>query len=313
MRSMRSVINRMNFRKSGSIVLIIIVAGITVFYFFRHGADFRLMTEVTIWPVAVVSVLKLFEIYIRGRELKVLTDHYHLNLSFSQWFGLTRVMAFANLFFPSLTGASIKAFYLKKFHNLSYSSFVALLGIANILRLMLYAAMAFTLILLSGKISPILLTLSGLLFLCSVTFLLFGHRLPLRLLVRTDKLSRVLEEWKTVRRDRSLTRKIMGLQCCILICYLFQIHFSFLVFMKNASLLTSGIISSFTVFSRVVKIIPANIGVKEAIFSALSDFYGQGINEGLHAAALDRIIGIFFILLLAPGFIPALLNGKRPF
>ena len=306
----KTVNGKTRMRKILSLLLGIVTAGLAVLYFVLHKEDFRLITTVSTWPIITVSMLKLIEMYFRGRELKIITDHYKLNLRFSQWFGLTRIMAFTNLFLPSFSGTSVKAVYLKKYYNFKFSSFIAATGIANIIRLMLFALSSIVLISISGKYTLSLLIVSGIFFICTFTFLMLSHKIPIRLFAFMGKLSNIVNEWHDIRNDRNMIVKLITLNVFIYLIFSSEIYFSFRVFSIDPSVVSSGVISSFAIFSRVIKLIPANLGVKELIFSAISNVYGQGVNEGLHAAAFHRIVGMVFILLLAPGFIPSLFRRR---
>jgi len=84
-----------------------------------------------------------------------------------------------------------------------------------------------------------------------------------------------------------------------------------MAFSIKPSIASSGIISAFTSFSGILRLIPANLGVKETLFVLIANLYGTGVNEGLHAAVFHRMMGTIFILLLAPGFVPKLLSRKK--
>jgi len=155
--------NRSRYIQRGVLILLpIVVLALIIYYYTKHREDFQLITTVSVGPILIISLLKLVRMYCRSLELKILTDHYNLNLSFSQWFGLSRVTAFSNLFLPSGGGASLKAVYLKKCHDLRYSSFVALTGIATILKLMVFAMFSIALLLLSRRTELLLFLVSGL-------------------------------------------------------------------------------------------------------------------------------------------------------
>ena len=51
-----------------------------------------------------------------------------------------------------------------------------------------------------------------------------------------------------------------------------------------------------------VKLIPGNVGIKEAIFGTISVVYGIGINQGVHAAVLHRVVRTAVSLVVGSGF-----------
>ena len=249
--------------------------------------------------------------YCHSRELKILTDHFNLNLHFSQWFGLSRMTAFSNLFLPSAGAVSFKAVYLKKCHNLKYSSFVALTGFAIILKLMIYALFSLVLLLLSRRTEFILFAISGLFFTIPSAFLILKPKISISFLPFTKVSKNIIEDWQKIRSDHKMIRNLILLNCTIFVISSLIIYFSFRVFSINPSVASSGIISVFTSFSGVLKFIPANLGLKESLFVIISNLYGTGVNEGLHAAIFHRIIGTIFTVLLAPGFVLHIF--KKPF
>lgn len=302
----------MRIRKIVSILLFASIVGLGAFYYTRHREDFQLITTVSADAVVVLSLLKLALIFCYSLQLKILTDHYNLNLNFSQWFGLSRMTTFTNLLLPLGGGASIKAVYLKKFHNLQYNSFIASTAIASIIRLMITGLFAAALLLSVGRQDGMfLLAVSGAVFFGTLAFLLLVHRIKKHYFPSLGYLKTIIEEWQMIRADHKLIKRLILLNCLVFIISSLEIYVSFRVFSINASLVSSGVISAFTTFSGVLRLIPANLGIKEAVFVAISGIYGIGINEGLHAAVLHRIIGMVLTLVFAPLFAHNLLQKTR--
>lgn len=50
-----------------------------------------------------------------------------------------------------------------------------------------------------------------------------------------------------------------------------------------------------------LNLLPGNLGIRELVFATFSKLDSVGINEGLHAAALSRVIATVGTLLLMPG------------
>jgi len=282
------------------------------FYYSRHSEEFHLITSVSIGTVVVTSLLKLCIIFLHSLEVKILTDHYDLNLHFLQWFGLSRMTALSRQLLPLGAGTSLKAVYLHRFHNLRYSAFIALTTIATLIRLMLTSLVAMVLLILAGREVACLFVIVGVVFAGALAFLVLGHLIPKRYLPFADNLANLVMDWRMIRADRGLIWKLMLLNCIIFVCSSLAVFFSFQAFSISASLVSSGIIAALTTLSGMLKLIPANLGINEAVFAALSAIYGTGVNEGLHAAALHRIIGTVFTLLIAPGFAYRLTKEALP-
>ena len=289
-------------RKMLSIILFAIIVGFGTFYYTRHVEDFHLITTITADAVVVLLILNLSLIFCHGFQVKILTDHYKLNLNFSQWFGLSRMTNFTNLLLPFAGGAFLKAFYLKKFHKLKYNSFIASTAIATIIRLMLISLFAVALALLSGRDSIFLIAAAGAAFTGTIAFLLIGHKIQGHYFSFWSNFANLAKEWQMIREDRKMIKELILLNCLIFAISSLGIYVSFKTFSVNVSLVSSGVISAFLILSRALKLMPANLGINEAVFVAISSIYGIGMNEGLHAAVLVRIIGTIWTLVFAPLF-----------
>ncbi|RJP68695.1 MAG: UPF0104 family protein [Candidatus Abyssobacteria bacterium SURF_17] len=292
----------MRWRRVVSLVLFVLLAAAGVLYYIRHEERFRLITAVSADAIVVLVLLKGALIVCFGYQVKVLTDHYGLNLSFSKWFGLSRMSTFLNLILPFGSGSSLKAVYLQKFHNLKFSSFIASGAIAGLIRVVITTFCAVLLLLSSGQPSTLLLLMAGGLFIGSLSFLLVGHRIDGRFFSFSNGLASLVNEWRPIRTDHAMIGKLVIINSLIFAISCLEVYYSFRAFSIDASLASSGVIAAVTTFTGAMKLVPANLGIKEAVFMALSGFYGTGVNEGLHAAALHRIIGTACTLLLAPGF-----------
>ncbi len=238
-----------------------------------------------------------------GVQLKILTDHYKLGLNFFQWFGLLRISTFTDLWLPSGGGTSVKALYLKKLHNLPYSSFIALTGIANIIKFMVNSLLAIPLlVVLGGRAALFLLPLFAAVLVGAFSLLFLSHRFRGHHFRSLDFMRNVLEEWHNVRKDRKMLKKLISVNCVIFVLTSAQIYVSFRAFSLNLSPMAGGVIAALIIISGVIRLIPGNFGVKEAIIIAVSGSAGIGVNGGLHAAALSRLVGLILTLLLAPLF-----------
>jgi len=69
-------------------------------------------------------------------------------------------------------------------------------------------------------------------------------------------------------------------------------------------------ISLIAVFSLLVNITPANLGVQEAVVSIASGGLGQGVGEGLVVVLLIRAATMLLIFTLGPIFVLALGHRK---
>ena len=294
--------SRFSIRNIISILFLIIMAGIAVFYYIRHKDDFHLISTVTVEAIVIVSVLVTINFLCYGFQLKILTDHYGLRLTFTQWFGLSRLSGFTYLFLPFPSGASLKALYLKKIFGLQYSSFVASMAAATLIKLAVFSFFSILLLFPLRGHTIHLFVIVGVVFIGTVAFLLFGYTIHWPYFSSTNPVATIMKEWGKIRMDLKMISRLIMLSCLIFVTSSLSIYFSFKTFSIHTSIFSCGVILTLTAFTSALRLVPADLGLKEVIFVGISSIVGVGLNEGFHAAVFHRIIGIVFTLLLAPGF-----------
>ena len=174
-----NVKTKVPFRKIVSILFLIAIVGIAIIYYKGHIDDIQLIRSVSIEAILIIPALVFINFLFNGLQLKVLTDHYRLNLTFIQWFGLSRLSGFTYLFLPFPSGASLKALYLKKICGFRYSSFIASMAIAKIVRLAVFSFFSLLFLLRLGAHNVYLSVITGIVFSGTMTFLLFGYNIRL--------------------------------------------------------------------------------------------------------------------------------------
>ena len=288
----------------------IVAAG--AWYYRQHPGDFRLITTVSWRAVALLFVLHLVLNLFNSLQLKIVTDVFGLNLGFRQWFGLARATSLANLILPFPGGASLKAIYLKKFHDFRYGSFIASMMIANLLKLVVFSVFALVLLIpWWGTEAEWLIAVPVVFVAAGVGFLLLGHRIPGRYLSFSVRLQQLAREWEALRTNRPMIIRLILLYVFFLLVYSTSIFVSYRAFSVSISPSSCAILAAFSIYTSALKLMPADLGIKEFVFVAVAALVGTGVNEGLHAAALLRAVSTILIFILAPLFLPALAEMRK--
>ena len=284
-----------------SVVLFLAILALGAVYFVHHLNDFRLITTLAVAPVVLVVCCKLVLIVLQAMPLVWLTEPYGVRLTWLQAFSLSRATMFASLFLPFPGGASVKAVYLKRFHDFKYASFIAAMSISSIIKIMVVSLFAIVVTLPFLPASAMLLLVAGAFFAGSAGFLLLAHRVPDRWLSFWGRLQRLAGEWRTIRLDRLPLLKITLVNACGLVVSVFTVQGAFGAFEINIPLAAAAAISCFLNLIGTMKLIPGDLGIRELVVVGISGLYGVGVNESLHAAALHRLVETLLTLLLGPG------------
>ena len=286
-------------KKLLSVIFLVGIAAAGIIYYFKHRGDFYLITSVSTSAIVVISSLFIVISLCFGLQLKILMNHYNLDIGFLECYGLSRTSSFINLLLPFGGGASYKAIYLKKLLRLRYSSYIASMAIANIIKIMIFALAAVFLVMpLGGVLSAV----SIITFSASLLFLLLGHKLKNLDITSAGYAKKVIDEWQKIKEDRGTITKLVCLSLFVFAATSLSIYLSFRAFSVDISVRAGGTIAAFTTITGLLNIVPGNWGIREALFIIISSTYGIEINESVHAAALGRLIQIIWTFILASFF-----------
>ena len=293
---------------------LLLLAGLMIFcafYYRSHREEFQLLSSFSAPAISILLLLEILMILVLGLQMKILTDHYNLGLSFMQCFGLARMTSLANLMFGFAAGASVKAVYLKRFHDLKYGSFIAATGISSIIKLMIGGLFATALLLTLEQPANFLLFVAAGISASTLLFLGLAHKIPQRFFSFWNLISDLVKEWRLIRHDWTMILQLILLSIFLFIIYSLEIYFAFGAFGIDASFSVSGVITAFDNLAGAVKLIPGNVGIKETIFGMIAATYGIGINQGVHAAVLHRVIRAVVSLVVGSGFAYELVSTGR--
>ena len=295
---------------SALLLVAVIVWG--AYYLGRHTAELHLMTTVSAPVVALMVAIKVAIFLLSALQLKVQIDGAGLDMTYRQCLGVSRVSQFTNTVVPVAGGAPVKAIYLNKLHGLSYTAFVALMTVSNIVKLMVGSLYALLLLLPLGARAAGLIFLAGGLFAAALLFLLVMHRVPGRALAFWPWAARLAGEWRVLRANGRLFRRLTLLSVLVSLLASLDVYVSFRAFALAVSPLACGAITAFSTIAAIPNLVPGNLGVRELIYVTMASLYGTGVNAGLHAVALNRVAGIPITLALALWPAPRVSEKPKP-
>jgi uncharacterized membrane protein YbhN (UPF0104 family) len=286
-------------KKLLSVLFFAVIAAASTIYYFMHREDFYLITSVSMGALIAISAPFIVISLCFGLQLKIIMNHYKRDIGFLECYGLTRTSSFINLLLPFGGSMSFKAVYLKKLLKLRYSSFIASMAIANIIKIMIFALIAVFLVMpLGGVLSAVSITT----FSASLLFLFLGHKLKKLDITSSGHVRKIIDEWQLFKEDRSTIANLGYLSLVFFAATSFSIYLSFRAFSVDIPLRAGGTIAAFTAITGLMNLVPGNLGIREAVIIAISRIYGIEVNESVHAAALGRLVQIIWTFILAASF-----------
>ena len=115
-------------KRSISVGVLIICLILLAFYIRSHLADFKNISSVSFSYTLIIGLVSALSLIVNGLFLKALTIDFGIDLNFAEYFSLSIVTSFGNIFLPMKGGAGFRAVYLKSRYNFDYSYFLSSLA-----------------------------------------------------------------------------------------------------------------------------------------------------------------------------------------
>ena len=115
-------------RKISSIAVFLACVLFMYSYVRNNLSDFTKISEISLPYVLLIGCVCLAMLVVNGFFLKVLTVSFGINLNFFEYFSISIITSFGNIFLPMKGGAGFRAVYLKSRYDFDYSYFLSSLA-----------------------------------------------------------------------------------------------------------------------------------------------------------------------------------------
>ncbi|MHC1729156.1 MAG: YbhN family protein [Syntrophobacteraceae bacterium] len=281
------------------------------FYIWRHLSDFENLTNISIYYVLLIGCFWLFPLFLQGLSLKTITIDFGIDLCFREYFSISVMTSFGNIFLPMSGGAGFRAVYLKSKYDFSYANFVSSLAGTYVVSFNVASQIALAgMAILYFQTGAFNYPVSGVF----VTILLFTlwaivsppaslDWLPIGWL--KEHLTQLLNGWHTLRRSRKTVLKLLVWTLLYIFLSAVITWLEFSAFRMKDSFgnpigyLQSLIFVSIGSLSGLVSITPGAFGIRESLLMFSSQFLGISPAQALAVVLLDRSVGFVVVALLS--------------
>jgi uncharacterized protein (TIRG00374 family) len=297
--------------KLSSILTLLFIAAFVV-YFLANPDLLSSLREVSLGILVLIGLTKMVTNIVNGLFMQWSVEVFTKRMRLSEGVYIAVMSAIGNFFGPLLGGATIRAVYLKKVHNLSYSFFTSTLAGYYVI---LFAANS-------------LLAILSLLFLrnnahskglfiffaawLAVMIILMFMRLPKREVISRYERNRVTKfiatavydmesGWRRLIRNRKLVPKLFFLACCGFAITFITGYLEFRAIDASISLAGLGLFTAVSTSSMLVSLTPGAIGIRESLLLLTSSAMGVTSDQILQVAVIDRavsfaVLGVLYLL-----------------
>ncbi|MDH5512089.1 MAG: flippase-like domain-containing protein [Gammaproteobacteria bacterium] len=274
-------------------------------YVYFHHEEFLAIKEVSWFNLMLLYGAFLVIVAFNGKFIEVVSIAFDVRLERVEWLMLSAASSFANYFLPFRGGAGMRALYLAKVHGLSFTHFLATVGIMFLTYAVangLLALIGMTLIVLSG--GPVDVTLTVFFALVTIAgFVLMKYdRIPN---IRPEhfllkQLHHILLGWTMIKRKDGLILRLWLIISIISLASIWQCKVAFAAI--SVPLSWGGVIlyAASKNMALLISLTPGSFGIVETISIYLGNVLGYTTAQALLVQALIRVVAISALLVIGP-------------
>jgi uncharacterized protein (TIRG00374 family) len=304
-------------KKLWSAIILLLFVVFVVFYVVNNWQEFTRLELQRPGFILLLAVMALINLYSTGRSMDAVLHPLGLRLGRFETFGLASVTRLCNMIAPGKIGIATRATYLKRKYKLSLTQFASSLAGAQIITYFISSAFGLFAIIVIGQqmnapqLIPFALLLAGVMV-GLLGLLLFSPKIKECNYKFLNHFIKTINGWHVIRKDQN-TLLIASFWVIVnVLSQTFIIFAAFSSFGADISLMESIFIASINIFSVVIAITPAGIGITEGLIIVSASAVGLPVSLTLSVALLRRVT-IFVLVFLATLFSSPKLFDKSIF
>ncbi len=285
---------------------IFLVLFLLLLLLYNNQEDIERIKNVRQSFIILIILLTLIEFYINGYMIKILLEPFNIRVKLKEFLSLSLITTFGNYLAFFRAGTSAKAVYLKKYHNLPFSSFIAASGAGYVVTLLVYGLLGiiFSLLMLFSHdlFNKILFYLFLIIFIGSILSILYFPKIPSANNFILRQIYNVLDGWHKLRKNHHFILHFSIISFLLYIISTAKLYLLYLSLSYEISISAALFLSLLANISILFSITPAGLGIREAMLAFTSQLLDIGIKSGIYVSALERAITIILISILTPVF-----------
>jgi len=281
-----------------TVIWLALLAGL-IWYLAGHADDLANMLDLSPANIGLLALLFLATQFLNGAEIMALMKNEKVSLKFWECFCLANITTAAN-YLPLKGGQVARAVYLRKKHDLPYADFAGL-AVGGILLslIVIFLSGAFFLVMnffITGKFFAGLFWVFTVLFLGFLSLAFFFGMFNKKL--KWQKLDSMGSGLRRILRDRALLARLVVINLLSILVMGLRFFVSFRALSFRATLLLSLLCGQIKKAVTIIGMIPSGLGISEASVGAVSGAMKEGLEVGIFAASLDRVVTIVVLILI---------------
>lgn len=299
----------MRFLKNNKILRIIfevLIVSFFIYYYINNKSKFEILSNIPWAALILIAILNVITILLNSLFFKEIVKVYEVFMKHKESLFISILSALGNFIGPLQGGVGIRAYYLKKKFNLSYSNFsytflanylIAYLVICIQALIGIYLIGREGLGISKGVIFFFVLLFFGIIIALFLPHIYYFNERKNRFMRSTfDHYNKLISGWHKITKNKAVLLRLLILVILTTLTHttIFWIEFSAINIEISLSqvMLYSSIVSISTLFAFT----PGGIGIRETILILLQSSLGISTSEILSVSLIDR--GVYFFILI---------------
>lgn len=289
-----------------SITIILIILALAGYYIVKNLSSFEQIKLVNpLWFIPLVALL-LINYFFIGVQTKVLIEPLGVKLKNMEAYMLSIVNGFYNLITPARGGMVVKAIYLNKKHQFSYSNFFSSLAGMYVITFFVGSLLGIISLLcisaIYGFFNWIILALLLCLFLPLLWIIVFTPEFKETKYKFINYFIKVANGWNLIRKEKKIVKTCILVTIYSLISGTISLIISYYIFGIHLSIINALFLASISSIAILIHLTPAGLGINEAIIVFSSLAIGITPVQSISVAILSRVVQIIPLFTLGPIF-----------
>ena len=287
-----------------------------VFFFIRfindHYVELYQISKISFNEFCIIFLLSSLMLIPLGLTFYYSMLIFGFKLHVREWFGLSVVNSFYNMFLPLSSGVLFRAYYVKKEYGMSYFSYTSLMVVSLLCTFLSSSIISSVFIgyeyFFYGLFDRYLALLSFLMLFISFVFVFFFVRYNYQIKMPNLryglnlKLDLFFSGFYLMYKQQHIVLYMVLNFIVFSMIMSVKLYFAFYFLGFYVDFSKVIIIQSLSTFLLIFSITPGNIGVREGVIGFLSLYAGISFETAVVAATLDRIFNILVVLLFGALF-----------
>jgi uncharacterized membrane protein YbhN (UPF0104 family) len=299
-------LDRSRLRLIGSIVVMPLMLAFAVYYLIAHWAEFESLRILNPYLLGGIAGLILVGYWVSGEIARIMLRPLQVRIGVWESFQLAVVTGFYNIITPFKGGLAIRAIYMKRVHDFSYTHFVSSLGGSYVLTFFVTSATGLAavlyLYLTDQLISIAIAMIFALVLLITLGIIVFSPTVSPSENPILRLLGRIIGGWNHIKADRTVLAYLAAFTIIQVLVGAITLMLQFTAFGINISIAQALFLTSLGSISLFLQITPAGLGISEAILIFSASTLGISTSESFAAAILGRGVNLAVSFILGPLF-----------